>query len=883
MGVNLAVFGGYGSSDDSATIDPYSYDYRDSNTMKIDVPADAAGGSYTATFPMVENTKADTSPLNITVNYAGLPADKQIAPLNISSTWSTVVGRATGDIHSYTYNTDTTSQIKVPEVYGYTANKTQADIAADIQKNPGAADYSTTVTYTPDTQYEYLYFADDDNTDYPGAVIGSQVLKGYTDQTTNWTADLPAGYELADGQSGTGSITFSPDMDGITIHVKHAHTVTHYTQTFTTNFAAGEGVDASKLPAPVVQTIDWTIDKDEATGIYTLTSDDAVFDGFNVDPIDVGDGVTYVPDQTSVPTRSSEDQVGQTFTQDPTAALEAAPNSQTITYNYTAFKEQVDPTPTSVTKEQLAASGYDDDGLPLITLTINYVDVDDGNKVIATDSITGKRGSTGTYTVQGTNLAGFGAYGAGTRDRYYYANGNTLEYTIPDSDGSVDFGMKRVITTLNYVDDDNDGAIVGSESYFDTPTWTATVPEGYELAADQADTGSVPYNSYNPNQSFSVHLVHQKTITSVTQTLTTDVVAATDDVDASKLPQSTTQTINWTITYDAVTGKYTVSTTDPTVLEGLTFPIINVADGTTYLPDFGSTITNDFSALNGMTFDEDPTAIIESLTDTTTIKYYAAQLPDTGTGFREQNGDGVSTTPADLHDQGYGPDGYPEGQVPDEGTSSQFIAQNGDGVSTTPADLHDQGYGPDGYPEGQVPDEGTSSQFVAQNGDGVYTTPADLHEHGYGPDGYPEGQVPDEGTSSQTITGNGDSVSTTVDELADSGYDANGNPIVNNHGGDGTDNGGNGNNGNGGNTGDNGTGTNTNGTGNQTGDKGTGTTTGDQATGSNKAGKTAATDKNAPSLPQTGDSVNPALALSGLALIGLLFGLGAKRKHDAED
>lgn len=144
------------------------------------------------------------------------------------------------------------------------------------------------------------------------------------------------------------------------------------------------------------------------------------------------------------------------------------------------------------------------------------------------------------------------------------------------------------------------------------------------------------------------------------------------------------------------------------------------------------------------------------------------QVPDTDPEVKTEVGEPVSITKGELNDQGYTDNGYPAGHVPT--TDPEVATEVGVPVSVTPAQLHDQGYGPDGVPEGQVPD--TGPEIKTEVGVPVSVTPAQLHNQGFGPDGKPEGVVPDDGVEVKTEVPT--PLSVTKDDLAKQGYDENG-------------------------------------------------------------------------------------------------------------
>lgn len=195
----------------------------------------------------------------------------------------------------------------------------------------------------------------------------------------------------------------------------------------------------------------------------------------------------------------------------------------------------------------------------------------------------------------------------------------------------------NVSVHLNYVDDDNAGALVKTDTQTlqqidgDTVKWLAQVPANYVLAAHQRDAGTFKVGSSDTVQTVTIHLAHQHVVTQKTQKITTRFVPATADVDALQLPDDDVQTIRWTLDHDLVTGQWT-ATPAKNKTKMVELPIVQGIQeddqgGAVFY--FVPTVT----AINGvtvsaMTGKTDPTNSIKNLVRTVT--YYKTQVAPDG-------------------------------------------------------------------------------------------------------------------------------------------------------------------------------------------------------------------------------------------------------------
>ncbi|WP_191980322.1 mucin-binding protein, partial [Lacticaseibacillus nasuensis] len=107
----------------------------------------------------------------------------------------------------------------------------------------------------------------DDDAD--GAQVGNtQKLSGKTGGTAKWTATVPDGYKLADNQADHGTVTFTTDTDGVTIHLTHVIDNGTITTKRTIHYVY---VGGSQAASDKPQTVTYDTATDEVTNVTTYT------------------------------------------------------------------------------------------------------------------------------------------------------------------------------------------------------------------------------------------------------------------------------------------------------------------------------------------------------------------------------------------------------------------------------------------------------------------------------------------------------------------------------------------------------------------------------------------------------------------------------------
>ncbi|HBF74501.1 MAG TPA: hypothetical protein DDW71_04520, partial [Lactobacillus sp.] len=130
----------------------------------------------------------------------------------------------------------------------------------------------------------------------------------------------------------------------------------------------------------------------------------------------------------------------------------------------------------------------------------------------------------------------------------YFYDGDIVQYEL----------TSNVSAKIEYVDDDNKGAIVGDPTTVPgvpggTTDWnTDKLPAGYKLADGQAASGTYEFTG-DADQTVKIHLSHVLENSTTTTTRTITYVVAGPNY-TGKVPVAQTQTITWKITTDKATG-----------------------------------------------------------------------------------------------------------------------------------------------------------------------------------------------------------------------------------------------------------------------------------------------------------------------------------------
>ena len=408
---------------------------------------------------------------------------------------------------------DTFDDVTSPDVAGYTPDQS---VVKGTQVTGDSADINTVVTYTAknDTTASVTYI--DETT---GKSVKVDTVTGTTDQGSDYVVNVPNGYVIDASRStevngSTISIVVKADnSDDRVIYLKHDtkdvtpptnttdpyYKETHESVNQTINYQYADGSEAA---GSVTKTLDFTrnITVDAVTGDVISTGDWTAVNGNQFDAVTSPKIAGYTPTQQIVPAVTVRGD-------DPDSTITVVYNANTDT-----------------------------------TAKVHYVDEDNGNKEVKTDTITGTTGQEGDGTVD--IPAGYEI----DTSKSNYANGDQIKTTLTG-------------------DNSDDVTIYLKHSQKEV---TPTTPS-------------------DPNYDAT----HQ------TVTETVNYVKA----DGSKAADTVTKTLNFTrtVTTDAVTGAV-IKYGDWTAVAGDTFDDITSPDVAGYTPDQtvvkGTQVTGDSKDIN---------------------------------------------------------------------------------------------------------------------------------------------------------------------------------------------------------------------------------------------------------------------------------------------
>ncbi len=318
-------------------------------------------GTDNATYSIIDpNLKSTT----YSVTISGLPeTDDKTSVYTVNWKGSTDANSGTQvwnpiSIEDSTGNTvwDTSNQgttfVPITErIAGYELDTSGEQFSLAQSASP--LNHAGTVTYRAD-ESATIEYRDVDNNNTIVNIADPQIITGALGVPSTWTAIVPSDYKLASGQLQSDSYTFtSDDNQTIIVNVAHQHTTGLMYTTDSLNYSGlPEDDEVTKST-----TITWTTDIDDVTGAETWTPD--ITSAVTLES-PIVDG--YTAQQTDA-TFGAPSKI--TATKD--AASDPGPQNAEITVTYEADKQ---------------------------TLTLNYVDDDDNEKVL-TDQTQTVSGSTG--------------------------------------------------------------------------------------------------------------------------------------------------------------------------------------------------------------------------------------------------------------------------------------------------------------------------------------------------------------------------------------------------------------------------------------------------------------------------------------------------------
>ena len=232
----------------------------------------------------------------------------------------------------------------VPTTYpGYEAN---LKLVPQVNLTGMEADQTVVVTYTADAQTIEVRYVDDDDHE---KLVHTNTVSGKSDQTVTITPAAPAGYELVDATPITYQVTVQPNQV-VTVHVKHQTSTTTQNKTLTRTIELHTPHDGVKI---VKQTVELTrvVGTDQVTGRKTYGN------------WSTGTWAAYVP--TTYPGYEANLKLV------PQVNLTGTEADQTVVVTYTADAQ---------------------------TIEVRYVDDDNHEKLVHTNTVSGKSDQTVTIT-----------------------------------------------------------------------------------------------------------------------------------------------------------------------------------------------------------------------------------------------------------------------------------------------------------------------------------------------------------------------------------------------------------------------------------------------------------------------------------------------------
>ncbi|WP_172207448.1 mucin-binding protein [Lactococcus hodotermopsidis] len=203
----------------------------------------------------------DTLKTSATVSYTGLPKARMLEPIVQTISWESDEDEVTG-VTLYTPSSSINS-VSSPVIPGYTPEKTKIDTIKLVKTTTKPEDLLSTVAYTADMQKVTVTIVDDDER---GEVIGRYVTIGKTDEPLEYQKKWLPSYEDVTNYDSFVNYYEATTTRGqaITIHLAHRHT---FGTLETVAQVAYVGLPDDKQLDSNVQTISWETDKDEVTGI----------------------------------------------------------------------------------------------------------------------------------------------------------------------------------------------------------------------------------------------------------------------------------------------------------------------------------------------------------------------------------------------------------------------------------------------------------------------------------------------------------------------------------------------------------------------------------------------------------------------------------------
>ena len=309
--------------------------------------------------------KTVTRTINVTSPDKTVKTIKQTAEIN-QNVGGDIDSHQNGYLHKGdAYVTDNNwTAYTVPTIDGYTASQNAVEAVA---VNGNTTDQTVNISYTANKQQVNINYVDIND---GNKVVHTTTVNGVTDGDTNVPNELPAGYKLVDGQSVPKTIHFNANNNDINVKVQHSTVMVTPDSPKTPSDKLPDNPSKS-YPSGVAKddlskTVTRKVTITTPDGKQTVTNQAVTFTR-NAIVDEITGNVTYgfwsengkhtfvTVDVPTVPGYTANSNV---------PSLTVTPDSKdtTVTISYTANKQQIN---------------------------INYVDVNDGNKVVHTTIVNG--------------------------------------------------------------------------------------------------------------------------------------------------------------------------------------------------------------------------------------------------------------------------------------------------------------------------------------------------------------------------------------------------------------------------------------------------------------------------------------------------------------
>ena len=512
--------------------------------------------------------KSVTRTINVTDPKGKVTTEIQTVHLTRTAT----VDEVTGQVTYSDWTTGSFDSYDVPEVKGYTASQDKVD---EVKVISDTQDSEVNISYTANSQSIKINYVDGDNGD---SIVKTDTLTGKTDETIKTGIKVPDGYVI-DGNVPDSYTFKAKDNTDITVKLKHGTTTVTANNPKAINDklpdnptkSYPEGVGQNDLNKTVTRTIKVTTpDGKTTTTIQTVHLTRTATVDEVTGKVTYGDWSTGSFDSYVVPSVD-----GYTASQDKvdTATVTSDTQNSEVNITYTANDQAI---------------------------KINYVDSDNNDSVVKSDTLSGKTDQTvktgidipDGYVVEGNVPTDYTFKASGNADITVKLKHGTTTVTpdkpkttgdkLPDNpsksypEGVAESDLNKTVTrTINVTD-----------SQGEVTTTTQTVHLTRSATVDEV-TDEVTYSDWSTGSfdSYNVPVIEGYTATQSnvdTAKVTSDTQNSEVNISYTANPQSIK--INYvdddkggaTVKSDALNGK-----TDETVKTGITIPENYTVVGTT--------------------------------------------------------------------------------------------------------------------------------------------------------------------------------------------------------------------------------------------------------------------------------------------------------------